>query len=93
VATKRELALAITNDRDGRRSALFDGWHEAMRSTASALLTRARRSGAVRTDLVVADLLTLANGIALAGPDTVQAERLLLLLRQGTGPPPAETTR
>jgi len=83
VAAKRELALALTNDREGQRSALFDRWHAAMRATASALLTRAQRSDAIRADLDVSDLLALANGIALTGADAGRAERLLLLLRRG----------
>jgi AcrR family transcriptional regulator len=88
VATKRELALAIPGDEDGGRSALFRGWHDAMHSVASALLDRARRVGAVRADLDVPDLLTLANGIALASKDAEQRERILLVLRQGTEPRP-----
>ncbi|MCW2919840.1 MAG: regulatory protein TetR [Actinomycetia bacterium] len=88
VATKRELALAVTNDRGGQRSALFGRWHEAMHSTASALLTRAQRSTTVRADLEVSDLLALANGIALTGADADQTERLLLLIRSGTDPDP-----
>lgn len=83
VATKGALALALTNDRDGQRSVLFDRWHETMHSTALALLTRAQRSGTIRADLDVSDLLAVANGIALAGADGDQAERLLLLIRRG----------
>lgn len=86
VTTKRELALAIPNDQGGQRSALFDGWHQAMHSTASNLLTRAQCSGTVRADLDVSDLLALANGIALASVDTEQAERCLGLLRHGITP-------
>ncbi|GAA2611498.1 helix-turn-helix domain-containing protein [Actinomadura fulvescens] len=80
VATKRELALT----RDGPRSRLFDEWHESMHATASALLTRAQRAGAVRADLTVSDLLAMANGIALASADADQTRRLLRFLRQGT---------
>jgi AcrR family transcriptional regulator len=88
VATKRALALAIPNDRGGRRSALFDRWHEAMHSTACALLARAQRSGTVRADLDVADLLALATAIALTGADTGQVERLLDLVRRGADAKP-----
>jgi AcrR family transcriptional regulator len=88
VATKRELALGITDGRGVRRSALFDRWHESMRSTASALLTRAQRTGSVRADLDVADLLALANGIAVAGPDPGRIDRLLFLVRHGTNQKP-----
>jgi AcrR family transcriptional regulator len=90
VATKRELALAIPNDQDGQRSALFDRWHKAMRTTAAKLLIRAQHSAAARTDLDPFDLLALANGIAVAGTDTEQAERCLDLLRHGIAPSPAE---
>lgn len=84
VAAKRELALSITDDRAGQRSSLFDRWHHSMRTTASALLTRAQSAGAVRSDLDVSELLALANGIALTATDAAQAERLVLVVRQGT---------
>jgi AcrR family transcriptional regulator len=84
IATKRELALALADDRSGERSELFGHWHQAMHSTASALLDRAQRAGTIRADLGVSDLLWLANGIALSGADTVQADRLLHLIREGT---------
>jgi AcrR family transcriptional regulator len=87
VATKRELALALTDDRAGRRSALFDRWHEAMHTTASALLVRAQRAGAVRAELDVADLLALANGIALTGADDDRIHRLVALIRTGADVP------
>src|SRR3954454_60403 len=51
VAAKRELALSITDDRTGQRSALFDRWHHSMHTAASALLTRAQNAGTVRPDL------------------------------------------
>jgi AcrR family transcriptional regulator len=92
VASKRALALAIPNDQGGQRSALFAGWHTAMHATASALLTRAQRAGAVRADLEVADLLALATAIALTAADTRRTERLLDLVRRGTDPTPASTT-
>jgi AcrR family transcriptional regulator len=83
IAGKRELALALTDDRAGRRSALFRRWHEAMHATASALLVRAQHAGAVRADLDVADLLTLANGIAVTGADEERIHRLMRLIRTG----------
>ncbi|MFI0354876.1 TetR/AcrR family transcriptional regulator [Actinomadura sp. 9N407] len=88
VAAKRELVLAIPGDQDAHRSALFDEWHAAMRTTASALLARAQGSGAVDTELDVTDLLVLANGIAVASVDTEQAERCLGLLRRGIAADP-----
>ncbi|HEX3790603.1 MAG TPA: helix-turn-helix domain-containing protein [Pseudonocardiaceae bacterium] len=84
VATKRELALSITDDHPGQRSVLFDGWHHSMHAAASALLTRAQTAGAVRPDLTTAELLALANGIALTTTDATRAARLVLLIRQGT---------
>ncbi|MCX5261619.1 TetR/AcrR family transcriptional regulator [Streptomyces canus] len=84
VAAKRELALSITDDRTGQRSALFDRWHQSMHTAASALLTRAQSAGAVRADLNASELLALANGIALTTTDATQAERLVVLVRQGT---------
>ncbi|WP_064745145.1 TetR/AcrR family transcriptional regulator [Pseudonocardia acaciae] len=91
VAAKRELALSITDD----RTALFDGWHHSMHTAASALLTRAQSAGAVRPDLTATELLTLANGIALTATDATPAERLVLLLRQGTdtSSTPTDSTR
>jgi AcrR family transcriptional regulator len=84
VASKRDLALAIADDRGGRRSALFAEWHDAMHSTASALLVRAQRAAEVRADVEVSDLLTLANGLAVVGADGERVERLLGLIRHGT---------
>ncbi len=83
VETKRELALSLADDRAGRRSELFDRGHEAMRATAEALLDRARRDGTVRPEIGAADLLALANGIALTGDGAARARRLLGLVRRG----------
>jgi hypothetical protein len=55
-----------------------------MRATAAALLARAQRAGAVRAELDVADLLALANGIALTGADEERIHRLVRLIRTGT---------
>jgi AcrR family transcriptional regulator len=95
LAAKRELALSITDDRAGQRSALFDRWHHSMHTAASALLTRAQSAGAVRADLDASELLALANGIALTTTDAAQAKRLVLLVRQGTDTPstPADRIR
>ncbi|MFD4688839.1 TetR/AcrR family transcriptional regulator [Streptomyces sp. NPDC058463] len=95
VAAKRELALSITDDRTSQRSALFDRWHQSMHTAASALLTRAQSAGAVRADLNASELLALANGIALTTTDATQAERLVVLVRQGTdtGSTPADSIR
>lgn len=82
VATKRDLALAISGDKE----TLYDEWHQAMRSTASALLVRAQDAGAVRSTVSTTDLLALASGIAVSSADPGQVDRCLDLLRHGTMP-------
>lgn len=83
VATKRELPLSIPDDDTGQRSALYQHWHDTMRSTASQLLVRAQHAAEVRADLDVADLLALTSGIGHAGADNEQIERLLHIVRIG----------
>jgi AcrR family transcriptional regulator len=83
VATKRELPLAIPDDTAGQRSALYRQWHDTMRATASALLSRAQHAGAVRSDLDVSDLLASASGIGHAAADDDQIDRLLSIVRDG----------
>lgn len=83
VAGKKDLALAIADDRGGTRSTLFGEWHAAMHATATDLLTRAQQVAGVRADLDVADLLSLANGIALSGASPNRLDRLLTLVREG----------
>jgi AcrR family transcriptional regulator len=83
VATKRQLAQTISGTEGRPRSELFREWHESMHATADALAERARRAGAVAAGVTAADLLAMANGIALAAADAAQAERLLVLLRRG----------
>jgi AcrR family transcriptional regulator len=83
VATKRALALAATEGPIGRRTRLFDQWHESMHSTATKLLDRARDAGTVRPELTATDLLALASGAALTGADVAHAQRLVRLLRSG----------
>ncbi|HEX3785607.1 MAG TPA: helix-turn-helix domain-containing protein [Pseudonocardiaceae bacterium] len=84
VSVKRELAKAIADDRGDSRSTLFGQWHAAMHATAATLLDKAHQAQAVRADLTVTDLLTLANGLAQTGAGPVQTERLLRLVREGT---------
>ncbi|MQY30091.1 TetR/AcrR family transcriptional regulator [Nocardia aurantia] len=87
VATKRELPLAIPDDTDGHRSTLYREWHDTMRAAAAELLTRAQRSGEIRPDLALADLLACATGIGHAAADDHQADRLLTILRRGITAP------
>jgi AcrR family transcriptional regulator len=86
VATKRDLPLAIPDDTGGRRSALYQQWHDTMRTTAAVLLTQAQDAGAIRTDLDVADLLAAASGIGYAAAGDEQATRLLAVFRDGLTP-------
>jgi AcrR family transcriptional regulator len=83
IATKRALALAGTEDRDERRTELFDHWHQSMQSTAEKLLTRAQQAGVIRPDLTVGDLLALTSGAALTSVGTHHAQQLLQILRHG----------
>lgn len=87
VATKRALALAVTDGPGRPRSELFEGWHAAMTGTAEPLLSRAVRAGAVRTDLTVTDLLALASGAAMAASGPEHARALVRLLRHGLAAP------
>ncbi|MFG1808741.1 TetR/AcrR family transcriptional regulator [Streptomyces sp. NPDC049040] len=87
VATKRALALAVTEGPEQPRSELFERWHGSMRSTADGLLARARAAGAVRTGIAVGDLLALVSGAAMTATDADHARRLLRIMRQGFEPP------
>ncbi|GAA1987910.1 helix-turn-helix domain-containing protein [Amycolatopsis minnesotensis] len=83
VATKRALAVAITEDPAERRTALFEQWHDSMRSTAEELFVRARDTGVVRPDLTAADVLALVSAAAVASADAGDARRLLRVLWHG----------
>ena len=87
IATKRALALAVTDRPDERRSQLFERWHRSITETATALLARADAAGAVRPDLTVADLLALTSAAAIAGTDVAHARHLLAILRDGFATP------
>ncbi|MFC4913201.1 TetR/AcrR family transcriptional regulator [Actinomadura gamaensis] len=86
VATKRDLAMAITETPDGRRSALFHEWHATLNETAEVLAARARRVGTLRDDITVIDLLALVSGGAMTTGDPDAARRLLRLVRDGLEP-------
>jgi AcrR family transcriptional regulator len=88
IATKRALALAVTERPDERRSDLFEIWHRSITETATALLQRASAVAAVRPDLTVADLLALTSAAAIASTDEDHARHLLTLLREGFAPSP-----
>jgi AcrR family transcriptional regulator len=83
VASKRDLALAITETADGRRTALFTQWHATITDTAARLLAAAQATGAIRAQVTGRDLLALLSAVAVAGTDTDGARRLLAILRHG----------
>jgi AcrR family transcriptional regulator len=83
VATKRDLALAIPDQPDTGRTALFADWHQAMLASATRLLTRAQAAGSVRPDLTALDLLSLAGGLALSGRSPAALDAMRDLLRHG----------
>jgi AcrR family transcriptional regulator len=83
VASKRNLALAITETADGRRTELFHQWHATITDTAARLLAAAQAAGAVRAQITGRDLLALLSAVAVAGADTDGARRLLAIVRHG----------
>ncbi|WP_242889414.1 TetR/AcrR family transcriptional regulator [Actinomadura litoris] len=85
VATRRTLAFAGVDGE--RRTALFERWHASLTSTAEKLLSRAQEVGAVRADLTVAEVLALANAVAVSETDAGRARRLLAILRHGFSGP------
>ncbi|MEV5572660.1 TetR/AcrR family transcriptional regulator [Spirillospora sp. NPDC052269] len=86
VATKRDLALAITETPDGRRSRLFHEWHTTLNEAADALAVRARKAGTLRDGVATADLLALVSGGAMTAGNASDARRLLRLVRDGLEP-------
>jgi AcrR family transcriptional regulator len=83
VASKRNLALAITETVDGRRTEVFNHWHATITATAARLLAAAQATGAVRAQITGRDLLALLSAVAVAGADTDGARRMLAILRFG----------
>jgi AcrR family transcriptional regulator len=84
VASKQELSRAL-NDGDGG-SGLIDGWRRSMQTAAASLLSRAQDQGAVRPDIDVTDVLTVASGIAVTAASREQRERLLAIFLDGLQP-------
>jgi AcrR family transcriptional regulator len=84
-ATKRALATELMNTL-GRESDLFVSCHDAIRSVADPLLSRAQQDGAIRADVESTDVLRLVGGIAInaAGVDDgAMADRLLGVVLDG----------
>lgn len=90
IATKHDLAQAVTDGRHVRRSEVFERWHASITSTAEHLLVRAQAAGTVRPGLTVADLIALASGVAMTGGGAERAGHLLGILRHGIEAHPSE---
>lgn len=91
LAARRGLPDALRASlRDGAAE-LFTAWHTALGEAGTPLLVRAQQAGAVRPDVELSELLTLANAIALATeqlPDRAErADRLLTLTIDGIRQP------
>ncbi|MBL1095554.1 TetR/AcrR family transcriptional regulator [Streptomyces coffeae] len=86
-STYRGLAQALMACSADESSELSRGCNLPLREAGSELLARAQRAGAVRPDVVIADLMQLTNAIALAveqSPDDPElVDRLLALTFTG----------
>jgi AcrR family transcriptional regulator len=84
VATKRGLSSALQGIMGADGSQVFAACKESLNAAATALLTRAQESGAVRPDADAKDLLRLVHAIAVAiEQDPPAADRLLTLVMDG----------
>lgn len=88
----RELGRHAVRNR-GLATSLLRGTgessHARILTAGEALVTRAQQAGAIRADVSTAELLRLANGVALAADeDEALADRLLTLALTGLHPPP-----
>jgi AcrR family transcriptional regulator len=85
--TYRGLSAAVLNSALDREHGLVSSWHAELFEVGTALLARARQSGAVAADADAADVLKMAGAIAWAAQDapdsSAQADRLLALLMNG----------
>jgi AcrR family transcriptional regulator len=85
--TYRGLSAAVMNSALDRENGLVSAWHAELFEVGTALLARARQSGAVAADADEADVLRMVGAIAWAAqgtPDSsAQADRLLALLMNG----------
>lgn len=82
--TYRGLSAAVMNSAIDRERNLVSTWHSELFEVGAALLTRARRSGAILADTTDADVLRMIGAIAWATQDDPNsAGRLLDLLLTG----------
>nr|BFE86984.1 TetR/AcrR family transcriptional regulator [Planobispora longispora] len=90
--SNRGLAASLMRGASGGDPALGATCHTMILDAGEEVLARARRAGAVRPDVSIADLLTLVSAISQAtegGPDgSAQADRLLGLALNGVRPGP-----
>jgi AcrR family transcriptional regulator len=85
--TYRGLAAAVMNSALDREKSLVSAWHAEMFEVGSALLARARQSGAIVTEADDADVLKMIGAIGWATQDSedgsARADRLFALLLNG----------
>jgi hypothetical protein len=88
VSAKHGLAAAFAT---GRRedSELVESCQAAVEAVGTALLQRAQKSGTVRTDVTLRDVITLVNAIAMATETTGagEADRMLAIVLSGIAQP------
>lgn len=88
VSAKHGLAAAFAT---GRRedSELVEACQAAVEAIGTALLQRAQKSGTVRTDVTLRDVITLVNAIAMATEATGadEADRMLAIVLSGIAQP------
>jgi AcrR family transcriptional regulator len=82
--TYRGLSAAVMNSAIDREKDLVSRWHAELFEVGGALLTRARRAGAIAADATDADVLRMTGAIAWAAQDDeAQADRLLGVVLTG----------
>ena len=88
ISEKRGLAAALTEE--GQASELFAQCHSMINATGGELLDHAKRAGAIRDDIPLADVLKMAKAFAYAAETSPEgsalAERLLVLSMDGLRP-------
>jgi AcrR family transcriptional regulator len=83
-AANRGLAASLVRGAD---PSLGSACHAMITTAGEELVSAARRSGDVRADVAVVDLLKLANAVSLATEgDPAEADRLLTLALDGIRP-------
>lgn len=88
ISQKRGLATALTEA--GATSEVFAQCHTMINTTGGELLDRAKVAGAIRDDVALGDLLSMAKGFAHVGETSPEgpalAERLIGLAMDGMRP-------